>query len=156
MADNEQRGFEDLECYQLALKVVHEAYQVMKRLPPEERYDLADQLRRAATSVTLNIAEGYGRYHYLDSLRFFYFARGSLDEVLSAFITCDKIGLLKSELPRQRELCHSALRALNGYIRYVRGQRQGHQEYGERIVHEDGPIYSIAPEEPDGDQSTNS
>jgi four helix bundle protein len=155
MADNEQRGFEDLECYKLALNVVHEAYQVVKRLPPEEKHNLADQLRRAAVSVTLNIAEGYGRYHYLDSLRFFYIARGSLDEVLSAFVTCDKVGLSTGELPRQRELCHSALRSLNGYIRYVRGQRQGHQEYGERVVHEDSSIYTISPEEPSGDQSTN-
>ena len=75
MAEGEQRGFEDLECYQLALNVVREAYQVAQRLPSEEKYNLTDQLRRAAVSVTLNIAEGYGRYHYLDSLRFFYIAR---------------------------------------------------------------------------------
>ncbi len=156
MTENEQRGFEDLECYKLALSVVREAYQVAQRLPPEEKYNLADQLRRAAVSVTLNIAEGYGRYHYLDSLRFYYIARGSLNEVLSALITCDKVGLLTGELPRQRELCHSALRSLNGYIRYIRGQRQGHQEYGERMVHEDGPISTISPEEAtNGDQSTN-
>ena len=134
--------------------MAHEAYQVVKWLPPEERYNLADQLRRAGVSATLNIAEGYGRYHYLDSLRFYYIARGSLDEVLSAFITCDKVGLLKGELARQRELCHSALRSLNGYIRYVRGQRQGRQEYGDRMMHEDGPLYTVSPEEPDADQST--
>ncbi len=157
VTENEQRGFEDLECYKLALSVMREAYQVAQRLPPEEKYNLADQLRRAAVSVTLNIAEGYGRYHYLDSLRFFYIARGSLDEVLSAFIMCDAVRLLAGELPRQRELCHSALRSLNGYIRYVRGQRQGHQEYGERMVHEDGPTYTISSEEStNGDQSTNS
>jgi four helix bundle protein len=154
MAESEQRGFEDLECYQLALRVTREAYQVAQRLPSEEKYNLADQLRRAAVSVTLNIAEGYGRYHYLDSLRFFYIARGSLNEVLSAFITCDAVRLLAGELPEQRELCHSALRALNGYIRYIRGQRQGHQEYGERMVHEDSPIYTIAPGELNPDQST--
>ncbi len=148
MAEGEQRGFEDLECYQLALRVVREVYQVVQRLPPEEKYNLADQLRRAAVSATLNIAEGYGRYHYLDSLRFYYIARGSLNEVMSALITCDKVGLLTGELPRQRELCHSALRSLNGYIRYVRGQRQGHQEYGERMVREDDPIYTVSSEAP--------
>ena len=147
MAENEQRGFEDLECYQLALSVAREVYQVAQRLPPEEKYNLADQLRRAAVSITLNIAEGYGRYHYLDSLRFYYIARGSLNEVLSAFITCDAVRLLTGELPRQRELCHSALRALNGYIRYVRGQRQGHLEYGERVLRENSPVYSDSPEE---------
>ena len=147
MVENEQRGFEDLECYKLALSVAREVYQVAHHLPPEEKYNLADQLRRAAVSITLNIAEGYGRYHYLDSLRFYYMARGSLNEVLSAFITCDTVRLLTGELPRQRELCHSALRALNGYIRYVRGQRQGHLEYGERVLHENSPVYSDSPEE---------
>ena len=147
MAESEQRGFEDLECYKLALNVVREAYQVAQSLPSEEKYNLADQLRRAAASVTLNIAEGYGRYHYLDSLRFFYIARGSLNEVLSAFITCDTVRLLTGELPGQRELCHSALRSLNGYIRYVRGQRQGCLEYGERAVRDNGSAYSASPEE---------
>ena len=147
MAESEQRGFEYLECYQLSLSVTREVYQVAQRLPAEEKYNLADQLRRAAVSSTLNIAEGYGRYHYLDSLRFYYIARGSLNEVLSAFITCDAVRLLTGESPRQRELCHSALRALNGYIRYVRGQRQGHLEYGERAVHENGAVYIASPEE---------
>jgi four helix bundle protein len=137
----EQRGFEDLECYQLALQVLREAYKVARRLPSEEKFNLADQMRRAAVSVILNIAEGYGRYHYLDSLRFYYFARGSLSETLSAFIACDETHYTSGELPGQRELCHSALRSLNGYIRYVRGQRQGHQEYGDRALHDESLLY---------------
>ncbi len=104
MAKQGQRGFEDLECYQLALQVLREAYRVVKRLPPEERYNLAHQMRRAAVSVVLNIAEGYGRYHYLDSLRFYYIARGSLDETLSGFVVCDEVRYTSEELPRQREL----------------------------------------------------
>ncbi len=70
MTEKEMRGFEDLECYQLAMKLLQEGYHVASCLPPEEKYNLADQLRRAVTSAVLNIAEGYGRYHYLDSLRF--------------------------------------------------------------------------------------
>ncbi len=88
------RGFEDLDCYKLALQVVREAYGLAKRLPDYEKYDLARQLRRAASSVTLYIAEGYGRYHYLDSLRFFYIARGSLSETSSGFITSQAVGYL--------------------------------------------------------------
>ncbi len=147
MAEPGQRGFEDLECYQLALQVMREAYRVVSLLPPEERYNLAHQMRRAATSVILNIAEGYGRYHYLDSLRFFYIARGSLDETLSGFIGCSEVGYTDSELPRQRDLCHSALRSLNGYIRYVRRQRRGRQEYGDKSVREDTLLY-VADVEP--------
>jgi len=142
MEEKEQRGFEDLECYQLALQVMREAYRVIQKLPPEEKYNLGFQMRGASTSVSFNIAEGYGRYHYLDCLRFYYIARGSLDETLSEFIACDALGYTKGELPGQRQLCHNALRALNGYIRYVRGQQQGRQEYGDRVaLHEEGATY---------------
>jgi len=148
-----ERGFEDLECYQLALQVLREAYRVANLLPPEERYNLADQLRRSALSVVLNIAEGYGRYHYLDSLRFYYVARGSLEETLSGFIACQELGYTSDDLPRQRELCHSALRSLNGYIRYVRRQQQGRQEYGDSLsLRDEAPPYltvASPPEAPD-------
>jgi four helix bundle protein len=138
-----QRGFEDLECYQLALQVLREVYAAVKQLPPEEKYNLADQMCRAAVSVLLNIAEGYGRYHYRDSLRFYHMARGSLNEVLSGFIACHEIGYFSALLPAQRELCHAALRSLNGYIRYVRKQQQGRQEYGDHMLREESPAYAI-------------
>lgn len=136
MANKEMRGFEDLECYQLALQVFRESYRVASLLPTEEKYNLADQLRRAATSIILNIAERYGRFHYLDSLRFYYIARGSIMETLSALIACDDRKYTEDEISHQREIRHSALRSLNGYIRYVRDQQQGKQEYGERALKE--------------------
>lgn len=116
-------------------------------------------MRKSSVSSVQNIAEGYGRYHYLDSIRFFYIARGSLAETLSAFIVCDTLGYTSGELPRQRDLCHQAIRSLNGYIRYVRTQKQGHQEYGDRVLREDAPIYQIGPSDAPGpsdeaDQST--
>jgi len=148
MAERGQRGFEDLECYQLALRVLKEAYLVAGRLPPEEKYNLAHQMRKAAASAVLNIAEGYGRYHYLDSLRFYYIARGSLDETLSGFVICDQVEYTAGELSHQRELCHSALRSLSGYIRYVRRKQQGRQEYGNQLIREELPNYIIVPELP--------
>jgi len=141
MVTKEQRGFEDLECYQLALQVMQEAYRIAGGLPATEKYGLVSQMRRASISVVLNIAEGYGRYHYLDSLRFYYIARGSLDETLSAFIACDKLQYTQSELQKQRELCYSNLRSLNGFIRYIRKQQQGRKEYGDRAFQEDQAQY---------------
>jgi four helix bundle protein len=126
------------------MKVFREAYRVASLLPTEEKYNLADQLRRAGVSGLLNIAEGYGRYHYLDCLRFYYIARGSIAEVLSALIACNELKYTSNELAEQRELCHSALRSLNGYIRYVRTQQQGKQEYGERAVKEETPNYDLS------------
>jgi four helix bundle protein len=139
----EQRGFEDLVCYQLSRQVYQEAYRVAKELPSEEKYNLAPQIRRAATSLLLNIAEGYGRYHYLDSLRFYYIARGSMMETLSGFIACTDASYTSGELTAQREMCHSALRSLNGYIRYVRIQKQGREEYGDHTIHDAESSYSV-------------
>jgi four helix bundle protein len=136
------RGFEDLDCYKVALKVLKEAYRVAALLPSEEKYNLADQIRRAAVSIVLNIAEGYGRFHYLDSLRFYYFARGSISEVLSAFIACDELKYTSNEISAQRELCHNALRTQNGYIRYVREQQQGKHEYGDHVIKEGAIDYA--------------
>ena len=149
MAEKEMRGFEDLVCYQLSMKVFREGYKVVSLLPSEEKYNLADQLRRASTSIILNIAEGYGRYHYLDSLRFYYIARASIMEVLSTLIACDDRKYTNDELSQQRELCHSALRSLNGYIRYVRTQQQGKQEYGERVIKEESISYTVSDLESD-------
>jgi four helix bundle protein len=139
-----EKGFETLDCYQLALQAYREAYAVAGKLPTIERYNLADQLRRAATSATLNIAEGYGRYHYLDKIRFYYIARGSLTEIQAAFINCQAAGYtVEEDLNRQRDLCHYALQALNGLIRYTHRQRQGQQEYGDRALREPEIEYSI-------------
>src|ERR1700690_1802570 len=143
MGEKEMRGFEDLDCYKLAMRVFREGYRVASLLPPEEKFNLADQLRRAATSIILNIAESYGRFHYLDSLRFYYISPGSMMETLSGLIACDDLNYTKGEIDQQRELLHSALRSLNGYIRYVRGQQQGKLEYGERIVQEEPSTLKI-------------
>ncbi|MDJ0600477.1 MAG: four helix bundle protein [Crocosphaera sp.] len=67
-----ERGFETLDFYQDSKILLKASYKLAEGLPNYERYNLSDQLRRASTSILLNIAEGYGRYHYLDRLRFFY------------------------------------------------------------------------------------
>jgi four helix bundle protein len=144
----EQRGFEDLECYKLAVQVLKESYSLARQLPDIEKHNLSDQMRRSAVSATLNIAEGYGRYHYLESLRFFYYARGSLMETLSAFVSCEAVGYIdQDKLTQLRQLAHSTLRALNGYIRYVRRQQQGHKEYGTQLLREDQPAHTIIPDD---------
>ena len=72
------QSFEDLECWQhcrtLRLFIARE---VLPQLPRDERYRLGDQVLRAARSTTANIAEGYGRFHYLDNAKFCSASRGS-------------------------------------------------------------------------------
>jgi len=61
------KGFEDLKAWQLARRLMVECHKLADGLLSKERYDLAPQIRRSSKSVMANIAEGYGRYHYLDS-----------------------------------------------------------------------------------------
>src|SRR5881409_4537000 len=76
------RTFEDLEVYQVAREFRKGMYAVSRKLPDFEKFELASQIRRAAVSLTNNIAEGHGRYHYLDQLKFLLQARGSLQELI--------------------------------------------------------------------------
>src|SRR5216684_2849884 len=79
---------DDFELYRVAREFRKKAYRLMKLLPPEEKYALANQMRRAAISVTNNIAEGHGRWHYQENIRFCRIARGSVDELIDDFNTC--------------------------------------------------------------------
>jgi len=138
----EERGFETLACYQLALKLLRDAYDLAGQLPDFEKYNLADQLRRAAVSVVLNIAEGYGRYHYLDKLRFLYIARGSLDELLSAFIACGEVGYADfGQVAWVRSVHEEAHRSLNGFIGFIRKEATGRELFGDKYIREPEASY---------------
>jgi four helix bundle protein len=142
------RGFEDLECYQLTLRVMVNAHDLAQKLPAEERYDLVAQVRRASKSTPANIAEGYGRYHYLDSLKFYSNARGSLTETRSHFITAHVLGYIDQVyFTALHALTQQAERALNGYMNYVRKQRAGEDLYSNKSLREEPVEYSVIEED---------
>ncbi len=129
------KGFESLEFYQDSLKLLKATYRLANDLPDRERYNLSDQMRRASCSILLNIAEGYGRYHYLERLRFLYIARGSLAETLSAFIIAESLGYCTTEqLNWVRSLKEKIEKNLNGYCRFIKSQQQGKNEYGNKYI----------------------
>jgi four helix bundle protein len=76
-------GFEKLEVWQKAVKYAGTIYQVTRSFPDEERFGLANQLRRSAVSVSSNIAEGSSRSSAADFSRFLEIAYGSLLETVS-------------------------------------------------------------------------
>ena len=94
MKQSEERAkdyqtFEDLKVYQVAREFREAMYRVAKQLPEIEKFGLASQVRRAAVSLTNNIAEGHGRYHFLDQIKFMLQARGSLEELLDDLNVCE-------------------------------------------------------------------
>ena len=113
-------------------------------LPPEEKWNLNQQLRRAALSVPANIAEGYGRFYYQDNVRFCYNPRGSLDEVLSHMTIAYEMNYFSAGL--YRELVNQGNevdRMLNGYIAYLKNSKQGASEPGaNHFSHEESPSQS--------------
>ena len=116
------RTFEDLECWKQCRTLrLFVAKSVIPVLPKDERYRLSDQLLRAARSTTANIAEGYGRFHYLDNAKFCSNARGSCWEVLDHLITGHDENFFSAELlGRGRELVAQAIKLLNGYMSYLK------------------------------------
>ena len=139
-----KRGFEDLECYQLALEVMVKLHAFSKTLPPDEKFDLYSQIRRASKNVTGNIAEAYGRYHYLDSLRYYSIARGELNETLSRLIEARVLGYSdQANFESLYKLIRQTEQTLNGYVTYVRRQRAGSQEYGDKKLREVSAAYDL-------------
>ena len=74
-------SFEKLKLYQVARALVKEIYVLQNSFPKEEKYALGDQVRRAATSITANLAEGSGRQSVKEKIHFIEIAFGSMTEV---------------------------------------------------------------------------
>jgi four helix bundle protein len=71
---------EDLEVYRLARELSQIAWKVYEGLDWQNKKIMGEQFIRSTDSVGANIAEGYSRYHFLEKIKFFYIARGSLTE----------------------------------------------------------------------------
>ena len=118
--------FEDLEVYQVAREFRKAMYAVSRRLPDFERFELASQIRRAAVSLTNNIAEGHGRFHYPDQIKFLLQARGSLEELIDDLNVClDENYLPAVEIEPLKQLGWRALNVVNGYGRFLREKKAG-------------------------------
>jgi four helix bundle protein len=120
---NDFRTFEDLEVYQLAREFRKKMYAVTQ-LPDFEKFELTSQIRRAAVSPTNNIAEGHGRYHFADQVRFFLAARGSLQELVDDLNVCDDERYLEADkIAELKDEAWRVLALMNGYLRYLRDRR---------------------------------
>jgi len=115
------QSFEDLDCWKACRELRQFITEnVLPTLPSEERYRLGDQLLRAARSTTANIAEGFGRRHYLDNAKFIRNSLGSQHECLDHMISAADEGLIAEEtLQAFRVLFEKSSALSNGYAAYL-------------------------------------
>ena len=112
------QSFTDLKVWKTARKLRVLTGTMTRKFPPHERYKLNDQMTRAARSVAANIAEGFGRFHHQDNMRFCRQARASLCELLEHCICAfDEEYIDRRELADCKNLIDDCRQLLNGYIR---------------------------------------
>jgi four helix bundle protein len=100
------KSFRDLVVWQKAMDLVERIYAITAQFPPEERYALTSQLKRASVSVPSNIAEGYGRNSTVDYIRFLQISLGSLFELDTQLELSNRLGFASEDAAQDAlELC---------------------------------------------------
>lgn len=109
-----QYFFEKLEVWQRARILVKEVYQLTQKMPPEEKFGLTAQIRRAALSVTCNLVEGVSRTTGKEQARYSEIAYGSLMEVLNLLIlSADLSYITTSEMDTHRTIIEEISHKIN-------------------------------------------
>jgi len=117
---SEIRSFEDLECWKKGSVLRKEISKLIKTFPSFEKFELVSQMRRASRSVTHNISEGYGRFHFRENAQFCRIARGSLYEIKDQLITAnDDEYINDEEFLKLKSITNECITILNGYINYL-------------------------------------
>jgi four helix bundle protein len=121
-------GFEELEVWKKAREIKKEIQLLVLTFPKEEKFRLSDQIIRSSRSMGSLISEGHGRFTYPEQIRFCIDARGSLSETMNHFIDAFDEGYINIEqLEKWRDRLKEEERLLNGYINYLRTQRDKKQ-----------------------------
>ncbi len=122
--DNKIQNFYDLEAWKTGHNLVLEVYSMTNHLPKEEQFGLISQLRRASSSITANIAEGFERYHFNDKKRFYYLARGSAGEVQNFLILSKDLNFITVEIYNNvNQKVIKTRQLVNGLIRSIENQK---------------------------------
>lgn len=114
-------SFEDLECWKAATELSrYVSKRMLPKFPMEEKRALTNQLRRSSRSISDNISEGYGRYHFQENIQACRMARGSLCESLNQVIIARDEDYNEEEIMLEyRQIYERTKAILNGYINYL-------------------------------------
>jgi len=125
LLDKGAYNFERLVAWQRAVELAEMSYELAKRLPKDERFALIDQLKRAATSVSLNIAEGSAGQNEKVFYNFLCIAQRSLFETIAILILIER--LFGTEVKNELEKCDMVNKPLSGLKRSLKEGRKVQQ-----------------------------
>ena len=117
------KTYKDLIVWQKSMDLTVEVYRLVKFLPREETYALADQMRRAVVSIPSNIAEGHGRFSTREYIHFLTVARGSQTELETQLQICLRINYFSEpQVELALNLCEEVNKMLNALITSMRSR----------------------------------
>ena len=108
----------DLDVWKLSIDFVEEIYRITEKFPSEERFGLISQLRRAAVSISSNIAEGAARKSDKENIQFLYVALGSIAEIETQLIISNRLGYC--DVPEIQNMLIIIKSKLINYIKYLK------------------------------------
>jgi four helix bundle protein len=113
--------FETLKVWQKARELRNNISRLARTFPSDEKFKLTDQMIRASRSVTANIAEGHGGYHYQENIQFCRQARGSLYELIDhLYVALDEKYIDNNDFINYKSDIDEVIKILNGYIKYLK------------------------------------
>ncbi|PIR94099.1 four helix bundle protein [Candidatus Falkowbacteria bacterium CG10_big_fil_rev_8_21_14_0_10_39_11] len=116
-------SFRDLRSWEEHHEIILEIYILTKNFPEDEQFGLCSQIRRSASSITANLAEGFGRYYFKDKIRFYYMARSSNTETQNHLILASDLGYIQRETAEDLILrLIRGQKSINGLIKSTREQ----------------------------------
>jgi four helix bundle protein len=125
---NQRKDFTILKCWEEARKLKLFIYkEIFPEIPKSESYNLISQMKRAAISGTANIAEGYGRYHFQESIQFYRIARASVYELKDHLISCHDLSFISDDVfHKGLNQIEKTKITINGFINYIQKEKSIH------------------------------
>ena len=114
---------DDLDIYQMAEDLSDRIWEICIKWDYFAKDTIGKQLVRAADSISANLAEGHGRYHFNDRLKFCYYARGSLEETKSWIAKAIRRKLIVAEISELSQALEILPKKLNAYIKSIKRTR---------------------------------
>jgi len=118
---------EDLDIYQMAEDLSDRVWEICIKWDYFAKDTIGKQLVRAADSISANLAEGHGRYHFNDRLKYYYYARGSLEETKSWISKAIRRNLIKTDISEINHALELLPKKLNAYIKSIKKVREANR-----------------------------